>query len=89
VAAAVGTALRYAIQLLLSTGLSAIASGVISIAVFGTAWLAGVVGTLGATFNISELNTVGQVARYTLPTDGLWRGAIYHASRNHLWSGRW
>ncbi len=66
------------LALLLSTRLTAIATGVIGVALFGAAWLAGVVGTLGANFNISELQTVGQVSRYILPTDGLWRGAIYY-----------
>jgi ABC-type transport system involved in multi-copper enzyme maturation permease subunit len=71
-------ALLLTLALLLSTRLSAIASGVIGIALFGGAWLAGVVGALGTTFNISELRTVGQVSRYILPTDGLWHGAIYY-----------
>src|ERR1700729_3476482 len=71
-------ALLLTLALLLSTRLSAIASGVIGIALFGAAWLAGVVGALGTTFNISELRTVGQVSRYILPTDGLWHGAIYY-----------
>jgi ABC-type transport system involved in multi-copper enzyme maturation permease subunit len=71
-------ALLLTLALLLSTRLSAIASGVVSIAVFGAAWLAGVVGTLGTTFNISELRTVGQISRYLFPTDGLWHGAIYY-----------
>ncbi len=66
------------LALLLSTRLSAIATGVIGVALFGAAWLAGVVGTLGANFNISELETLGQVSRYILPTDALWRGAIYY-----------
>jgi ABC-type transport system involved in multi-copper enzyme maturation permease subunit len=66
------------LALLLSTRLSAIAAGVVGIALFGAAWLAGVVGALGATFNISALRTVGQVARYVVPTDGLWHGAIYY-----------
>ena len=71
-------ALLLTLALFLSTRLSAIASGVISIAIFGAAWLAGVVGTLGTTFNISQLQTVGQVSRYLFPTDGLWDGAIYY-----------
>ena len=66
------------LALLLSTRLSAIAAGVVGIALFGAAWLAGVVGALGATFNIAALRTVGEVARYVLPTDGLWHGAIYY-----------
>jgi ABC-type transport system involved in multi-copper enzyme maturation permease subunit len=71
-------ALLLTLALFLSTRLSAIATGVIGIALFGAAWLAGVVGALGANFNISELQTVGQVSRYILPTDGLWHGAIYY-----------
>ncbi len=45
---------------------------------FGAGWLAGVVGSLGTTFNIAALRTVGQVGRFVLPTDGLWHAAIYY-----------
>jgi hypothetical protein len=62
----------------LSVRLSPIAAGVIGIAVFGCAWLAGVVGALGSTFHIAGLRDVGSVARYIVPTDGLWHGAIYY-----------
>jgi ABC-type transport system involved in multi-copper enzyme maturation permease subunit len=71
-------AILLTLTLLLSTRLSAIATGVVAIALFGAAWLAGVVGSLGAAFKISSLTTIGDVARYILPTDGLWRGAIYY-----------
>ena len=64
--------------LTISTRLSTLATGVLGVALFGSAWLAGVVGALGTTFKISALRTVGQVARYVLPTDGLWHGAIYY-----------
>jgi len=37
-----------------------------------------VVGSLGTAFKISSLTTIGNVAHYILPTDGLWRGAIYY-----------
>ncbi len=67
-----------ALVLLLSTRLSAIAAGVVGVSLFGGAWLAGVVGSLGATFNIAALRTVGAVGRYLLPTDGLWHGAVFH-----------
>ena len=66
------------LTLLFSTRLSAIATGVVAIALFGAAWLAGVVGALGTAFKISSLTTIGSVSRYILPTDGLWRGAIYY-----------
>jgi ABC-type transport system involved in multi-copper enzyme maturation permease subunit len=71
-------AILLTVTLLLSTRLSAMATGVVAIALFGAAWLAGVVGSLGTAFKISSLRTIGQVARYVLPTDGLWRGAIYY-----------
>ncbi|MGH9294430.1 MAG: ABC transporter permease, partial [Acidimicrobiales bacterium] len=64
--------------LLISTRLSTLATGVVGVALFGAAWLAGVVGALGTSFHIGALSTVGQVGRYVLPTDGLWHGAIYY-----------
>ena len=66
------------LTLVLSVRLSPIAAGVIGIAVFGCAWLAGVVGSLGTTFHIAGLRDVGSIARYVVPTDGLWHGAIYY-----------
>ena len=66
------------VGLLLSTRLSALATGVLAVALFGAAWLAGVVGALGTTFHIDALRQVGEVARLVLPTDGLWHGAIYY-----------
>jgi ABC-type transport system involved in multi-copper enzyme maturation permease subunit len=65
------------VGLLLSTRLSALATGVVAVALFGAAWLAGVVGSLGADFHIAALREVDRVARYVLPTDGLWHGSIY------------
>lgn len=64
--------------LAISTRLSTLATGVLGVALFGSAWLGGVVGALGTAFKISALRTVGEVVRYLLPTDGLWHGAIYY-----------
>lgn len=69
-------ALLLTVTVLLSTRLSAIAAGVVGVALFGASWLAGVVGSLGTAFNIAALRTIGSVNRYVLPTDGLWHGAI-------------
>lgn len=63
--------------LLLSTRLSALATGVVAIALFGAAWLAGVVGAIGADLHIAALREVDSIARYVVPTDGLWHGTIY------------
>lgn len=48
-------ALLLTLALFLSTQVPVIAAGVIGVAVFGAGWLAGVVGTLGTTFNIAAL----------------------------------
>jgi ABC-2 type transport system permease protein len=64
--------------LLLSTRLSSLAAGVIGVALFGVAWLAGVVGSLGAAFHIGALHTAGEISQYVLPTDGLWHGAMFY-----------
>jgi ABC-type transport system involved in multi-copper enzyme maturation permease subunit len=64
--------------LLLSTRLSALAAGVIGVAMFGMAWLAGVAGALSTAFHIRALHTVSEVSQYLLPTDGLWHGAIFY-----------
>jgi ABC-type transport system involved in multi-copper enzyme maturation permease subunit len=66
------------VVLLLSTRLSALAAGVIGVALFGIAWLAGVVGALGTAFHIQAMRTAGDVSQYLLPTDGLWHGAIWY-----------
>lgn len=66
------------VVLLLSTRLSALAAGVLGVALFGIAWLAGVVGTLGTTFHVQAMRTAGHISQYLLPTDGLWHGAIYY-----------
>lgn len=71
-------AVLLSLVLAISTRLSTLATGVLGVALFGAGWLAGVVGALGSTFKIPALRTIGDVARYILPTDGLWRGAIYY-----------
>jgi ABC-type transport system involved in multi-copper enzyme maturation permease subunit len=70
--------LLLSVTLALSTRLSMIAAGVVGVAIFGAGWLGGVVGSLGSALNISALKTIGQIGRYLLPADGLWRGAIYY-----------
>jgi len=76
------------LALFLSTRMPVIAAGVIGVAVFGAGWLAGVVGTLGTTFHISALRTLGAVGRLLIPTDGLWHGAIYYLEPSALTSGQ-
>jgi len=63
--------------LLLSTRLSGMVGGVIALVLFGMAWLGGIVGGMGAAFDNELLERVGTATKLILPTDGLWRGAVY------------
>ena len=63
--------------LLLSTRLSGMVGGVIALVIFGIAWIGGIVGGIGVAFDNPTITHVGTVTRLILPTDGLWRGAVY------------
>lgn len=63
--------------LLFSTRLSAITGGVIAVSAFGLAWICGIVGGFGQAFNNDAVRSVGTLSRLLIPTDGLWRGALY------------
>jgi hypothetical protein len=64
------------LAVLLSTAVSPMASGVVAVGLFGTTWVAGVVGGIGASLDNDSVARVGSVSRMLLPTDGLWRGAM-------------
>ncbi len=63
--------------LLLSTRLSGMVGGVIALVLFGIAWIGGIVGGIGAAFDNATITHVGTVTKLLLPTDGLWRGAVF------------
>ncbi len=63
--------------LLLSTRLSGITAGVIALVAWLMAWIAGVVGDIGTGLQNPALENVGVVSHLLLPSDGLWRGAIF------------
>jgi hypothetical protein len=62
---------------LLSTRLSGMVGGVIALVLFGIAWIGGIVGGIGAAFDNAGITHVGTATKLILPTDGLWRGAVY------------
>jgi ABC-type transport system involved in multi-copper enzyme maturation permease subunit len=64
------------LALLLSSVVSPMASGIISVGLFGATWVAGVVGGIGGALGNEGVERVGTVSRVLLPTDGLWRGAM-------------
>src|SRR5437764_8972196 len=65
------------VGLLLSTRLPGITAGVIALVAWLIAWIAGVVGDIGTGLQNVALENVGVVSHLVLPSDGLWRGAIY------------
>ena len=62
---------------LLGTRLSAVTSGVVAMLLFAIAWLSGVIGGIGIAFGDEALSWLGPGISILLPSDGLWRGAIY------------
>jgi ABC-type transport system involved in multi-copper enzyme maturation permease subunit len=71
------TVVLLTLAVLLSTAISPMASGVVAVGLFGTTWVAGVVGGVGASLGNESVERVGTVSRMLLPTDGLWRGAMH------------
>ncbi len=69
------------LSLALSTRLSAIAAGVVALASFGLAWLGGVVGGIGAWTHTEALADASTVTKLLLPSDAVWRVALYHLER--------
>ncbi|MEV7624906.1 ABC transporter permease [Actinoplanes sp. NPDC089786] len=70
------TTVLLTLGLLLSTVISPMASGIVSVGLFGATWIAGVVGQVGDELGNAGMAQVGTVSRMILPTDGLWRGAM-------------
>lgn len=65
------------LALALSTRLPGMTAGVIALVVFLMGWVAGIVAGIGAAIQNDAVAQVGTIGRLILPTDGLWRGAIY------------
>jgi ABC-type transport system involved in multi-copper enzyme maturation permease subunit len=71
------TTVLLTLAVLLSSAISPMASGVVAVGLFGTTWVAGVVGGLGESLGNDSVARVASVSRMLLPTDGLWRGAMH------------
>lgn len=63
---------------LLSTRMSAIASSIAGIAAFGVAWMGGIAGSIGQALDNTALLHAGTVTALLLPTDAMWRSAVFH-----------
>jgi Cu-processing system permease protein len=68
-----------AVSLLGSSVLPTLTNGVIMLALFGLAWLGGIVGFIGSFPPGNELlANLGTTVSLLLPADAVWRGASYH-----------
>jgi Cu-processing system permease protein len=62
----------------LSVRLSAIAAGVVVIALYGAAWIAGIMEIVGTALGNETLERIGVAVSLVIPSDALWRGASYY-----------
>jgi ABC-type transport system involved in multi-copper enzyme maturation permease subunit len=64
--------------LLASTRLAPMTGGIVLLILFGMAWMGGIAQGLGAALGSDVIANIGAMTSLFLPTDGLWRGALYH-----------
>jgi ABC-type transport system involved in multi-copper enzyme maturation permease subunit len=65
------------LALALSTRLAGMVGGVVALIVWGVAWIGGIVGGVGLALANQTATHVGTASRLLLPTDGMWRGAVW------------
>jgi Cu-processing system permease protein len=74
-----------AVSLLGSTVLPTLANGVVMLALFGLAWLGGIIGFVGTIPPGNEIMAnLGTAVSLLLPADAVWRGASYHVLPSSL-----
>lgn len=61
----------------ISTRLAGMVGGVVALILWGVAWIGGIVGGVGLAFANTTATHVGTATRLLLPTDGMWRGAVW------------
>lgn len=66
-----------AIGTALSVRLSATAAGVVVIALYGAAWIGGIMELIAGLVGNTTLERIGIAVSLVFPSDGLWRGASY------------
>jgi ABC-type transport system involved in multi-copper enzyme maturation permease subunit len=65
------------LALAMSTRVASVAGGAVAVVGYGLAWMAGIMGGIGTTLNNDVLRGAGSLARLILPSDVLWRGAMF------------
>jgi ABC-type transport system involved in multi-copper enzyme maturation permease subunit len=65
------------LALVIGSRITPVASGSIAVVGFGLAWMGGIAGGVGDYLNNDLLRTAGTLAHLILPSDTLWRGAMF------------
>lgn len=65
------------LALLLSTRLAGMTGGIIALVMYFIVWIGGIVGGVGSALNNDTLSHIGTASKLLLPTDLLWRGAVF------------
>jgi Cu-processing system permease protein len=76
-ALALGVAIIAALSLLASTVLSVTAQGIVVFMVFGAGLTAGLLAQIGNAINSDSLHTIGRVASWALPFEGLYTAGLH------------
>jgi ABC-type transport system involved in multi-copper enzyme maturation permease subunit len=61
----------------ISTRMSPVTGGVVALGGFMLAWMGGIAVAIGQALNNHGIATVGNLTRLIVPSDGLWRGAVF------------
>lgn len=64
--------------LLFSTRLAPMTGGIVALVLFGLAWMGGIAHGVGTILESDVVRNIGLVSSLILPTDGLWRGALFN-----------
>jgi ABC-type transport system involved in multi-copper enzyme maturation permease subunit len=70
--------------LLFSTRLAPMTGGIIATILLLAVWFAGIVGNIGYSFGNDSVGAFGTVSRLIVPTDGMWRGALFYLQTPQL-----
>ncbi len=70
--------------LLLSTRVAPMTAGILATILLLGVWFAGIVGNIGYSFGNDTVAAFGSISRLILPTDGMWRGALFYLQTDQL-----
>jgi Cu-processing system permease protein len=70
--------LLLSVSILGSTILPTLANGVVVFLLYGTAWLGGLIYSVGSSISSDVMTTIGSAVNFLMPSDFLWKAASYY-----------